>query len=197
MRGTRCKTGDAGPTERQHGNSVCAYDTARRDGHQPPQPSLTGLTAPRGQRCRGTRRRRPDDEATTTRRHDATTRRGDDVATTRRGAWGRHNRCSPQLPHSRCRSRSLLNSLAAARSSTRSPHSPLPSHSGQVPLTAAQIPTSLTCLTASWKRMGEDSGTGGRCDDAAMTATATTTVGIPVRIEAGTDDTKRDDQRWW
>jgi len=45
--------------------------------------------------------------------------------------------------------------------------------------------------------MGEDSGTGGRCDDAAMTATATTTVGIPVRIEAGTDDTKRDDQRWW
>ena len=85
VRGTRCKTGDAGPTERQHGNSACAYDTARRDGHQPPQPSLTGLTAPRGQRCRGTRRRRPDDEATTTRRHDATRRRRCDDQTRRLG----------------------------------------------------------------------------------------------------------------
>ena len=194
MRGTRCRTGDAGPTRRRRGGS-CArgqvHDTARRDGHQPPSPPsrtsplpLTRILLGEGTGIRGTRRRRSDDDATTTRtsrrrddptttrRHEneATTRRRDDETTTRRpddgaGAWGRHSRCSPQLPHSRCRSKyfdNLLKCLAAARCSTRCPHARLPSRRPGAPF-AAQIPTSLaaslTCLTASWKKMGEDATT--------------------------------------
>ena len=84
------------------------------------------------------------------RRDDDATARPDDGA----GAWGRHSRCSPQLPHSRCRSRCLDN-LAAEVPRCRSLQHEVPSCPAAL---TQRPPKSLTCLTASWKRMGGQRG---------------------------------------